>query len=112
MKHVATWDYVILTASNEEQAKGYRLQIYKRLAKGVLSSSTHYAVVPDPNGKRCGSGGATLAVLRYIAEQENTKDLSHLKILCIHSGGDSKRVPQYSACGENFFSCSANTSGW
>ena len=63
---IATWDYVILTASNEEQAKGYRLQIYKRLAKGVLSPSTHYAVVPDPNGKRCGSGGATLAVLRYI----------------------------------------------
>ena len=99
---IATWDYVILTASNEEQAKGYRLQIYKRLAKGVLSPSTHYAVVPDPNGKRCGSGGATLAVLRYIAEQENTKDLSHLKILCIHSGGDSKRVPQYSACGKIF----------
>lgn len=96
------WDYVVLTASNEAQAKAYEAQIAHRLEAGVLPERTKYAVIPDPDGKRCGSGGATLAVLRYIAEKEGTADLSHLRILCIHSGGDSKRVPQYSACGKIF----------
>ncbi|MBQ9964989.1 MAG: bifunctional fucokinase/L-fucose-1-P-guanylyltransferase [Clostridia bacterium] len=97
-----TWDYVVLTASNDAQAKAYEAQIEHRLAAGVLPQSTTYAVVPDPEGKRCGSGGATLAVLRYIAEREGKDALSKLRILCIHSGGDSKRVPQYSACGKIF----------
>ncbi|MBQ9807207.1 MAG: bifunctional fucokinase/L-fucose-1-P-guanylyltransferase, partial [Clostridia bacterium] len=97
-----TWDWVVLTASNDQQAKAYEAQIDRRLRDGVLPSRTKYAVVPDPDGKRCGSGGATLAVLRYVAQKENTSDLSGLRILCIHSGGDSKRIPQYSACGKIF----------
>ena len=91
------WDYVILTASNESQAQSYREQIDYRLAEGKLPKSTNYAVIPDPDGKRVGSGGATLNVLRYIREREDT--FKGKKILVIHSGGDSKRVPQYSACG-------------
>lgn len=94
------WDYVILTASNESQAESYREQIDFRLAEGKLPKSTHYAVIPDPDGKRVGSGGATLNVLRYIREHEDT--FTGKKILVIHSGGDSKRVPQYSACGKIF----------
>lgn len=98
-----TWDYVILTASNEEQAQTYRKQIEKRKSKGLLPKSTHYAVLPDPEGKRVGSGGATLNVLRYIQEQEGTAHpFTGKKIMVIHSGGDSKRVPQYSACGKLF----------
>lgn len=63
-------------------------------------------MLPDPDGKRVGSGGATFNVLRYIAEQEPSADPAGLfkgrRILVIHSGGDSKRVPQYSACGKLF----------
>ncbi len=99
---VAVWDYVILTASNEAQAKAYNEQLDHRLKTGMLPAETKYAVIPDPFGKRCGSGGATLAALKYIAENEGNTDLSELRILCIHSGGDSKRVPQYSACGKLF----------
>lgn len=99
---IATWDYVVLTASNEVQAKAYEEQLAYRLRAGVLPADTKYAVVPDPEGKRVGSGGATLAVLRYIARQEGSTDFSNKRILCIHSGGDSKRVPQYSACGKIF----------
>ena len=96
------WDYIVLTASNEAQAEFYRLQINARLAEGKLPSRTHYAVLPDPDGKRVGSGGATLNVLRYIASDRGSNDFTGVKILCIHSGGDSKRVPQYSACGKLF----------
>ena len=113
------WDYLVLTASNEEQARTYREQIDYRLKQGRLPADTHYAVLPDPDGKRVGSGGATLHVLQYIAGQERekgnggaasevlrenagTNPFQGLRILVIHSGGDSKRVPQYSACGKLF----------
>ncbi len=99
---VVAWDYIVLTASNQSQARAYNEQIEQRIKAGVLPSTTKYAVIPDHDGKRCGSGGATLSVIKYIAQKEGTKDFSKLRILCIHSGGDSKRVPQYSACGKIF----------
>lgn len=97
------WDYIILTASNENQAEAYRMQLELRRQKKLLPPGTHYAVLPDPDGKRVGSGGATLNVLRYIAEREESiKPYNGKRILVIHSGGDSKRVPQYSALGKLF----------
>ena len=96
------WDYVVLTASNEQQAVGFRAQLEERRAAGFLPARTQFAVVPDRDGKRVGSGGATLGVLRYLAEQIGGDDFSGLRILVIHSGGDSKRVPQYSALGKLF----------
>lgn len=102
------WDYVVLTASNEAQAEAFRLQIEKRLKRNQLPASTQYAVLPDPEGKRVGSGGATFNVLRYIVQQEgkdgknSANPFKDKRILVIHSGGDSKRVPQYSAIGKLF----------
>lgn len=97
------WDYIILTASNEAQAKVYEEQIAYRMANGQLPEETHYAVLPDPDGKRVGSGGATFNVMRYIAEREQRQNpFENRRILVIHSGGDSKRVPQYSAIGKLF----------
>ncbi|MBR2875827.1 MAG: bifunctional fucokinase/L-fucose-1-P-guanylyltransferase [Clostridia bacterium] len=96
------WDYIILTASNENQAEGFRSQINERLKLGLLPAKTKFAVIPDRDGKRVGSGGATLGVLKYVAEQIGKNDFSGLRILVIHSGGDSKRVPQYSALGKLF----------
>lgn len=92
------WDYIVLTASNEQQAEGFRRQIEERSA--FLPSQTKFAVIPDRDGKRVGSGGATLSVLKYLHEQEG--GFANLRILVIHSGGDSKRVPQYSALGKLF----------
>lgn len=60
IKRPQIWDYIILTASNESQAESYRRQIEWRIEQGVLPSDTHYAVLPDFEGKRVGSGGATL----------------------------------------------------
>ena len=107
MTHVQTlkgrfpvWDYIILTASNEDQARAYREQIDYRLRGGCLPAQTHYAVLPDRDGLRVGSGGATLGVIRYVHEHAGT--FRGKRLLVIHSGGDSKRVPQYSACGKLF----------
>lgn len=98
LKNFPRWDYVILTASNEQQAEGFRRQIDER--RDFLPTSTKFVAIPDRDGKRVGSGGATLEVLKYLHEQEGTYD--KLRVLVIHSGGDSKRVPQYSALGKLF----------
>src|SRR3954465_11448506 len=70
-----TWDYVVLTAANEHQAAGYRHEIALRSsAAGAMGAffpaAQQTLVVPDPEGFRAGSGGATLNVLRAIAGRE------------------------------------------
>ena len=92
------WDYVILTASNEQQAEGFRKQLEER--KSFLPKHTKFVAIPDRDGQRVGSGGATLEVLKYLRSQEES--FEKLRVLVIHSGGDSKRVPQYSALGKLF----------
>lgn len=94
------WDYLILTASNVAQAGIFEQQLELRRKQGKLPSGTHFAVLPDPDGQRIGSGGATLNVLDYVAAREGS--LKGQRMLVIHSGGDSKRIPQYSACGKLF----------
>ena len=100
-RQITVWDYVILSASNESQAVSYREQINMRLREKRLPERTRYAVVADPAGKRVGSGGATLNILKYIKENDD-RALKSLRILVMHSGGDAKRTPQYSACGKIF----------
>ena len=97
-KNYPTWDYIVITASNDFQSKGYLQQIDSR--KEFLPSRSKFLVVPDEKGQRVGSGGATLTVLQRIYEIE--KKFNQLRILVIHSGGDSKRTPQYSALGKLF----------
>ena len=77
----AQWDYIVLTASNDEQANAFQSQITYRQNKNVLPCKTKYLVLPDPDGKRVGSGGATLQVLRKLAEHNiiNLRlDITHL----------------------------------
>ncbi len=99
------WDFIILTASNEAQAEGYRKEIEWRKEQGYLPGACEYLVLPDPEGKRVGSGGATLNVLKVLSLEYGDGTavvFKGKKILVIHSGGDSKRVPQYSVCGKLF----------
>ena len=92
------WDYVVLTASNAHQAEGFQAQMDAR--RTFLPARTRFLVLPDEGGVRVGSGGATLSVLKAIRELEPS--FAGQRILVIHSGGDSKRIPQYSAVGKLF----------
>lgn len=95
------WDLCVLTASNDRQAEAYEFQIRARSEAGLLPSRTRFRVVPDPNGLRIGSGGATLHVLTLLA-REKAAELDGKRILVIHSGGDSRRLPHCSAVGKLF----------
>lgn len=96
------WDWIIVTASNERQAESYRIQIRKRIKEKIWPVKSKWMVVPDLGGERIGSGGATLNVLNELAKQMPCEDINKMRILILHSGGDSKRIPQYSACGKLF----------
>ena len=86
------FDILVVTASNEAQARGYRAMI----APLVGSLAEKILVVPDPGGKRVGSLGSTVGVLRKLG------DVSKRRVLICHSGGDSKRLPSYAAIGKAF----------
>ncbi len=99
------WDYVILTVAGREQAAIFQAELDWRLENNLIPSESRYVVLPDPDGMRIGSGGATLHVMSYLAEQENQDNINFFKgkrILVIHSGGDSQRIPQYSVSGKLF----------
>ncbi len=103
------WDFVVLTAANEKQAAGYRQELALR-HRAVGPTGAFFpglqrsVVVADPPGRRAGSGGATLGVLRALWREHGVGpgDLGHLRILLIHSGGASQRLPAYSPLGKIF----------
>ena len=99
------WDIFVITASNEEQANAYRIQIDHRKKNRTLPPHTNFIVIADPDGKRVGSGGATLNALLEIHNSispSSSNPFYNKRIVMIHSGGDSKRIPQYSAFGKLF----------
>ena len=76
---IARWDWIVLTASNKEQASIYEKEIEYRLDRNLLPNHTRYLVLEDPDGKRVGSGGATLNVIKEIKKQSGEKEFSNLR---------------------------------
>jgi len=109
-----SWDYLLLTASNEAQAAAYRSQLEVRGRLGYLSGVRRVLVVPDPGGRRVGSGGSSITCLLEVLSRELGRAAVRadragreavfrgLRILVVHAGGDSKRLPPYGPCGKVF----------
>ena len=108
------WDYLIVTASNDAQARAYESQLKLRRDLGLVGSVRNVIVVADPGGKRVGSGGSTLYCLMEVLRRELRgrlkvagpdeweEALAGLRILVLHAGGDSRRLPAYGPCGKIF----------
>lgn len=108
------WTAVVITAGSKRQAERYEWELRLRAAAGRIPDGVLYMVVPDVADQRIGSGGATFnAVRRLVTKllfQEDgaspTIDLrdwwSRQRVLLIHSGGESRRLPQYSLSGKLF----------
>lgn len=99
------WNVVAITASSERQAASYRTEIQNRLHSGRLPRNTEYVVVADVAGKRMGSGAATIHALGIITRRSPEsleRWWQHSRVFVIHSGGDSRRLPQYSRSGKLF----------
>lgn len=89
---MSKFDLIVVTSSNEAQARGYRAMLAPLCGK----LAPEIIVVPDPGGKRVGSLGSTVGVLKKIG------DIANRRVLVCHSGGDSKRLPSYAAIGKAF----------
>lgn len=94
---------LILTAPGERQAEQFRCQLGKRERLGLLYDIDEWRVVPDPPGRKVGSGGSTIHVICELARDRSVKEvLDGQRVLVIHAGGESRRMPAYAACGKPF----------
>ncbi len=103
---MSTWDYLIVTASNARQAQAYESQLRLRRERGLLPQVRECLVVADLEDRRIGSGGSTVYCLTQVIEREGGKVaedvLRRRRILIVHAGGDSRRLPAYGPCGKIF----------
>jgi fucokinase len=106
------WSAVIVTASSHRQGDRYQGEIQRRSHAGKLPPGVRYLVVPDIRDQRIGSGGATLNALHSLLPR-HSNDLAGWwktqRVLIIHSGGESRRLPQYSLSGKLFSALPVNT---
>jgi fucokinase len=105
---MSSWDYLIVTASNARQARAYEAQLRLRRELGLLPQVRECFVAADLEDRRIGSGGSTVYCLSEVLERERKHGqaaedaLRRLRILIVHAGGDSRRLPAYGPCGKIF----------
>ncbi|KAM3876071.1 fucose-1-phosphate guanylyltransferase [Diretmus argenteus] len=95
------WDLVIVTAVDESQRDAYELQIAEKVYRKELPLGIHYKVFSDPPGAKIGNGGSTLYALQRLNDIYG-KALGRFRVILIHAGGFSQRLPNASALGKIF----------
>ncbi|XP_032753012.1 fucose-1-phosphate guanylyltransferase [Rattus rattus] len=95
------WDVVAITAADEKQELAYKQQLSEKLRRKELPLGVQYHVFPDPAGTKIGNGGSTLCSLQCLESLYGDK-WNSFKVLLIHSGGYSQRLPNASALGKIF----------
>jgi len=100
------FDTVLITASSERQAGAFRALLDRRLERGLYPRELAFEVVADPPGGRVGTGGSTLWALDRLVRARADGDpdgfLSRQRILLVHAGGESRRLPCYAPEGKLF----------
>jgi hypothetical protein len=105
------WDFLIVTAPNAAQAAAYESQLKLRQKLGLLAGVNEVLVVADPPQQRIGSGGSTVLCLCEVLRRTSGAGagpgdwlaaLRQLRVLLVHAGGDSRRLPAYGPCGKIF----------
>ncbi|XP_054645697.1 fucose-1-phosphate guanylyltransferase [Dunckerocampus dactyliophorus] len=95
------WDVVVVTAMDERQKDAYEDKIRRKLGDIVLPLGIPYKVFSDPPGCKIGNGGSTLYALQQLSDIYG-KALCKMRVLLIHAGGLSQRLPSASAFGKIF----------
>ncbi|XP_054163339.1 fucose-1-phosphate guanylyltransferase-like [Oppia nitens] len=108
---ISGWDLIVISSRDERQRSAFERQLdeMKQNNRHFITDEFNFLVVSDEqfvrqtNGtKKLGSGGSTLFIFRYLLEQFGDNYISNHKILLIHSGGYSQRLPHYSILGKLF----------
>lgn len=100
------FDTVLITAASEPRAEAFRSLIARRQEHGLYPRELSFEVVADPPGGRVGTGGGTLWALARLLERRAPADpaafLGSQRILLVHAGGESRRLPTYAPEGKLF----------
>ncbi|XP_061163873.1 fucose-1-phosphate guanylyltransferase-like [Saccostrea echinata] len=95
------WDVVVITTADYAQKNVFELQIESKRNRKELPLNLPIYVVADPVGPKIGNGGSTLVVLAFLHLCLG-QEMFGKKILLIHAGGQSKRMPSASCLGKIF----------
>ena len=95
--HAPGFDLLVLSVANDVQCRYAERMLELRARLGALPAGLETMIVADPAGRRIGSGGSTLLCLQ--AAQRHHGIAGH-RTLVLHSGGDSRRLPAWSAMGK------------
>ncbi|XP_064105131.1 fucose-1-phosphate guanylyltransferase-like isoform X1 [Macrobrachium nipponense] len=94
------WDIVVLSTFDSIQKRCFEQQIDIKRQLGHFPD-VPVLVVADPDGEKLGVGGSTLHIMKELLKDYDD-NLYSKKILIIHSGGSSQRLPSYSVLGKIF----------
>ena len=101
-----TMSMCIITASNPGQAEEFRTLLRNRVDQGLYPGEIDFRVCSDPREGRVGSGGGTLLALVNLLEEKHIIEpfeyFKNQRILIIHAGGESRRMPCYGPEGKIF----------
>ncbi len=99
--NIPFWDVVVITAIDDAQKQAYEQQISEKLERNELPLGVKFHVFSDPPGAKVGNGGSTIVVAEELERlyPDSAKDL---KVLILHAGGFSQRLPSGSLLGKIF----------
>ena len=106
----STFGWLVLTAANARQAAAYDAQLASRAGRGPFAGVRGAFAVADARDARIGSGAATVLALAEVARRilraKRARTLAEAfageRVLVLHSGGDSRRLPMYAVEGKLF----------
>lgn len=108
------FDWLVLTAANARQAAAYEGQLRDRFGRDGSGAGADRVgrafAMADACDARIGSGAATVLALAEVARRmlraRRARSLAELfrdeRVLILHSGGDSRRLPMYAVEGKIF----------
>jgi fucokinase len=106
----SSFGWLVLTAANARQAAAYDAQLASRAGRGPFAGIRGAFALADARDARIGSGAATVLALAEVARRilrvKRARTLVEAfageRVLVLHSGGDSRRLPMYAVEGKLF----------
>ncbi|OQR68782.1 fucose-1-phosphate guanylyltransferase-like [Tropilaelaps mercedesae] len=95
------WDAVVFSVCDASQREAFHEQIARLKQYGAIPLVDYVAIEDVPHYKM-GSGGATMRILSELCSIWGQDKLLSRKVLLIHTGGQSRRLPQHSVLGKLF----------
>eukprot|EP00794_Sanderia_malayensis_P020351 gene20351-22355_t len=99
--NIPFWDIVVITAIDVAQKEAYEQQIAEKVERKELPLGVKFHVFNDPAGPKIGNGGSTIVVAEEL-EKLYPDSFKNLKVLILHAGGFSQRLPSGSLLGKIF----------